>query len=262
MWPPLTNYMVWHGMENKQHKNCLWCDKPIEIGVHVLDNGDSFCCEGCYLGYMAHKSFQREKSEIQYSLVEALAAALDAREHETGMHSQRVACHTQVLARRFNQDEDVLRQIYWGSLLHDIGKIAIPDMILLNPNTLSEDEWRIMRSHPKRGYEIIKNIPFMNEAAGIVLCHEERWDGSGYPQGLKGEEIPWGARLFAIIDTLDAITSDRPYRQAQSFDIAKEEIIVMSGKQFEPQAVEAFLAEEDILREMVELKCTLTAKEQ
>lgn len=239
------------------YKDCLWCGKAITEAVHVTEQDEAFCCEGCYLGYMAHQRFQRERDEIQLSLVEALAAALDAREHETGMHSQRVACHTQVLARRYTEDKNTLQQIYWGSLLHDIGKIAIPDLILLNPNSLNEDEWEIMRSHPQRGHDIISNIPFMKEAAGIVLCHEERWDGSGYPHALKGKDIPWGARLFAIIDTLDAITSDRPYRKAQSFNAAKKVIIEMSGKQFDPQAVEAFLAEEDVLRGMVEMKCTL-----
>jgi len=244
-------------MAVKTEKDCLWCGKPITDGVHITDNNDAFCCEGCYLGYMAGQRFQHERDEIQLSLVEALAAALDAREHETGMHSQRVACHTQVLARQFSKDKNTLQQVYWGSLLHDIGKIAIPDFILLNPRSLNKEEWEIMRSHPQRGYDIIRDIPFMSEAADIVLCHEERWDGGGYPQGLKGKAIPWGARLFAIIDTLDAITSDRPYRKAQSFDVAKKEIINMSGQQFDPQGVEAFLAEEDILRGMVEVKCTL-----
>ncbi len=242
-------------------KICLWCGKPITDGVHTTDDGNAFCCEGCYLGYMAHQSFQHERDEIQLSLVEALAAALDAREHETGMHSQRVACHTQVLARQFTKDENTLQQIYWGSLLHDIGKIAIPDSILLKTDSLTEAEWIIMRSHPQRGHDIISNIPFMNEAADIVLSHEERFDGGGYPRRLKGELIPLGARLFAVIDTLDAITSDRPYRKAQSFDAAKKEIIKMSGNQFDPQAVKAFLDEEEVLREMVEVKCTLVPEE-
>ncbi len=241
-------------------KNCLWCGKAITDGVHTTENNDAFCCEGCYLGYMAGQRFQHERDEIQLSLVEALVAALDAREHETGMHSQRVACHTQVLARQFSKDKSVLQQVYWGSLLHDIGKIAIPDFILLNSHPLNEEEWRIMRSHPQRGYDIISDISFMTEAADIVLCHEERWDGGGYPQGLKGKAIPWGARLFAIIDTLDAMTSNRPYRKAQSFDTAKKEIISMSGQQFDPEGVDAFLAEEDVLRGMVEVKCTLMTK--
>ena len=189
------------------------------------------------------------------AFAEALAEALDIREHETGDHSKRVACHTLALARRFTADADQLRQIYWGALLHDIGKIGIADAILLKPGQLNEDEWLEMRTHPEKGYRIVSQIPDMKEAAEIVLSHEERFDGSGYPRGLRGEQISLGARLFAVIDTLDAITSDRPYRKANSFEQAREEIVRMSGTQFDPVAVQAFLAEEAALREMVEAKC-------
>src|SRR3989338_692927 len=191
------------------------------------------------------------------AFAEALAEALDIREHETGDHSKRVACHTLVLARRFTSDADKLRQIYWGSLLHDIGKIGIPDAILLKQGQLNEDEWNAMRTHPEKGYRIVSQIPEMKEAAEIVLSHEERFDGSGYPRGLRGEQICLGARLFAVIDTLDAITSDRPYRKASSFEQARDEIVRMSGTQFDPAAVQAFLAEETTLREMVDAKCLL-----
>jgi HD-GYP domain-containing protein (c-di-GMP phosphodiesterase class II) len=191
------------------------------------------------------------------AFAEALAEALDIREHETGDHSKRVACHTLVLARRFTSEAGRLRQIYWGSLLHDIGKIGIPDAILLNQGALNVDEWNVMRTHPEKGYRIVSQIPDMKEAAEIVLSHEERFDGSGYPRGLRGEQISLGARLFAIIDTLDAITSDRPYRKANTFEEARDEIVRMSGTQFDPLAVEAFLAEEATLREMVDAKCML-----
>lgn len=189
------------------------------------------------------------------AFAEALAEALDIREHETGMHSKRVACHTLVLARRFTADTDHLRQIYWGSLLHDIGKIGIPDAILLKQGALNEVEWQEMRTHPENGHSIVAQIPGMEEAAEIVLSHEERFDGTGYPRGLKGEQIHLGARLFALIDTLDAMTSNRSYRKALSFDQAHAEIVKMSGTQFDPVAVLAFLAEETILREMVAAKC-------
>ncbi len=189
------------------------------------------------------------------AFVEALAEALDIREHETGDHSKRVACHTMVLARRFTVDTGRLRQIYWGSLLHDIGKIGIPDAILLKQGALDEDEWLEMRTHPEKGRRIVEQIPGMEEAAEIVLSHEERFDGAGYPRGLKGEQISLGARLFAVIDTLDAMTSDRSYRKALSFDQARTEIVKMSGTQFDPMAVQAFLAEETTLREMVAAKC-------
>ena len=182
------------------------------------------------------------------AFAEALAEALDVREHETGLHSYRVACHTLILARRFIADPDQLRQIYWGSLLHDAGKIGVSDAILLKQGPLDEDEWREMRTHPEKGYRIVSKIPGMEEAAEIVLSHEERFDGSGYPRGLRGEQICLGARLFAVIDTLDAITSDRPYRKANTFEQARDEIVRMSGTQFDPVAVQAFLAEETALR--------------
>ena len=189
------------------------------------------------------------------TFAEALAEALDIREHETGAHSRRVACHTLVLARRFTADPGQLRQIYWGALLHDMGKIGIADAILLKQGALNEDEWLEMRTHPEKGHRIVAQIPGMEQAAEIILSHEERFDGTGYPHGLKGEQISLGARLFALIDTLDAMTSDRSYRKALSFDQALAEIVKMSGTQFDPAAVQAFLAEQTTLREMVAAKC-------
>ncbi|HRE18157.1 MAG TPA: HD-GYP domain-containing protein [Rhodocyclaceae bacterium] len=188
-------------------------------------------------------------------LVEALAGALDLREKETGLHSKRVACHTLVLAKHFYTDPQMLRQIYWGSLLHDIGKIGVPDAILLKRGELTPEEWAIMRQHPQTGFDILAKLPQLSVAAGIVLCHEEKFDGTGYPQGLAGEAIPLPARLFAVIDTLDAMASDRPYRQGLDFDAAKHEIVRLAGSQFDPAAVAVFLAEEAVLREMVALQC-------
>ncbi len=188
----------------------------------------------------------------------ALAEALDIREHETGDHSKRVACHTLVLARRFITDPHQLRHVYWGALLHDIGKIGVSDAILLKHGALDDAEWQEMRTHPEKGYHIVAQIPGMKDAAEIVFSHEERFDGSGYPRGLRGEQICLGARLFAVIDTLDAITSDRPYRKGASFEQARDEIVSMRGIQFDPLAVQAFLAEEKTLREMVEAKCMVT----
>ena len=196
-----------------------------------------------------------EAEPLLDGLAEALAAALDAREHQTGLHSKRVACHTLILARRFSDDAARLRQVYWGSLLHDIGKIGIPDAILLKPGPLSAGEWQVMRRHPEIGYGILSSARGLDEAAQIALTHEERFDGTGYPRGLAGEAIPLGSRLFAVIDALDALTSDRPYRNGISFDAAKTEIVSCSGRQFDPRAVEAFLAEEAVLREMVAAKC-------
>jgi putative nucleotidyltransferase with HDIG domain len=238
----------------RHQRACGFCGAPI-AGVPYARRGKGYCCEGCFLKEKEFRAVQEARDDAYLALAEALVAALDAREHETGLHSKRVACHTLVLARRFTGDPERLRQIYWGALLHDIGKIGVPDAILLKEGPLTEGEWVQMRKHPEIGYNIIKGLPFMDEATQIMLNHEERYDGRGYPRGLSGEAIPWGARLFAVIDTLDAMTSDRPYQKGLSFEEAKAEIPRLSGVQFDPEAVKAFIAEEATLREMVALKC-------
>lgn len=230
---------------------CRYCGKRIDAPPY-LRAGEEFCCEGCFLKARQWREFSDAEHD---ALAEALAAALDLREQETGLHSKRVACHTLVLARRFTNDRETLRQIYWGALLHDVGKIGIPDAILLKSGPLTEAEQAVMRTHPEKGHAILAGIPFLKDAAQIVLSHEERFDGSGYPRGLAGEAIPFGARIFAVIDTLDAMTSDRPYRRGLPFNAAKAEIQRFAGTQFDPAAVEAFVAEESVLREMVAVKC-------
>lgn len=234
---------------------CSHCGTTLGDRLFVRQ-GEACCCENCLLDQRLSPGRMRVEA-IYTGFVEALTETLDFRECETGLHSKRVACHTQVLARRFIHDPRRLRQITWGALLHDIGKIGIPDHILLKQEALTGDEWQVMRTHPDMGYRIVGKLPEMAEAADLVRCHEERFDGTGYPRGLRGSSIPLGARLFAVIDTLDAMTSDRPYRQGMSFDAAKQEIVRLANVQFDPLAVEAFLAEEAILREMVALKCGL-----
>lgn len=231
---------------------CAHCGAAGDGRLFVQD-GDILSCESCFL---ERRLAPERTTDLYGRFVEALAEALDIREHETGLHSKRVACHTQVLARRFFTDRVRLNQVYWGALLHDIGKIGVPDAILLKDGPLTGDEWRVMETHAEMGYHIVSRLPGMEEAAAVVRCHEERFDGRGYPRGLRGDDIPLGARLFAVIDTLDAITSDRPYRRAQSFGKAAGEIAAGAGTQFDPLAVEAFFAEEEALRRMVELKCT------
>jgi cyclic di-GMP phosphodiesterase len=170
----------------------------------------------------------------------ALVHALDAREHETSDHSQRVVRYTLAIARRMGICEADTEDIGRGALLHDIGKIGVPDSILLKPGPLTHLEWVEMRRHPEVGYHILSTIDFLRPAADIVLAHQERWDGAGYPCKLRGEEIPLGARIFAIADTLDAMTSDRPYRKASTFSQARQEIWRCAGTQFDPRCVEAF----------------------
>ena len=174
--------------------------------------------------------------------LEAMGDALDLRDQETEGHSKRVTAYAIALAQAMDLDSEQLRVIARGAFLHDIGKIATPDNILLKPGRLTVDEMAIMKQHCERGYEMVRKIPFLREAAEIVYAHQEQYDGNGYPRGLRGEEIPLGARIFAIADTLDAMTSDRPYRRGTSFAAAKEEIVRCAGSQFDPQIVELFLA--------------------
>jgi putative nucleotidyltransferase with HDIG domain len=181
--------------------------------------------------------------EESYNItLEALVTALDAREHETLAHSQRVKEYALTLARDLGFRHDDLIQTGRGALLHDVGKIGVPDSILLKPGRLNSEEWVQMKKHPEIGYTILRNIEFLSPAAEIVLCHQERWDGRGYPNGLAGQDIPLGARIFAVVDTLDAMTSDRPYRKALSFEAAFEEIRSCAGTQFDPRVAEAFLS--------------------
>ena len=180
------------------------------------------------------------ESNYQMTL-EALVAALDAREHETFSHSLRVRSYTRYLARRTGYPPALMPSLEQGALLHDIGKIAVADAILLKPAKLTAEEWVEMRKHPLAGEEILKRVPFLRPASAIVRHHHERFDGTGYPDSLKGAQIPLGARLFTVADTLDAMTSDRTYRRAPGFEAARAEIQRCSGRQFDPHIVEFFL---------------------
>ncbi|MFB3922204.1 MAG: HD domain-containing phosphohydrolase [Terriglobia bacterium] len=181
--------------------------------------------------------------ELTYDeTLEALGAALDLRDTETAGHSERVTRYALEIAQRMGCSPDQLKQIRRGSYLHDIGKIGIPDSILLKEGKLTPGETQRMQAHVRIGYDVVCRIAFLAGAAEIVLTHQERWDGTGYPQGLTGEEIPLGARIFAVADTLDAMTSDRPYRRALSCQEARDEIRRESGRQFDPAVVQAFLA--------------------
>jgi putative nucleotidyltransferase with HDIG domain len=181
----------------------------------------------------------REKAHL--ATLAALISALDARERETQAHSWRVQQYTLRLAREMAMSEADLQAIAAGALLHDIGKIGIPDAILLKPGALTEAEWEEMRRHPEIGGEILKGLTHLEAAGAIVLAHQERWDGTGYPCGLAGVAIPLGARIFAVADALDAMTSDRPYRERTTFASAREEIARCAGTQFDPEVVAAFL---------------------
>jgi putative nucleotidyltransferase with HDIG domain len=173
--------------------------------------------------------------------LEALGDALDLKDAETEGHSRRVTAFTIAIAKAMGLPHEQIPIIARGAFLHDIGKMAIPDEILRKPGKLTPEQVTIMQEHCYKGYQIVKKIPFLTEACEIIYSHQERYDGSGYPRGLKGKEIPLGARIFSIADTLDAIMSDRPYRPRQPFHAAKAEIEKWSGRQFDPEVVRVFL---------------------
>lgn len=192
-----------------------------------------------------HKTSELNKAleEIQVTYnttLETLSTALDYRDNETEGHSQRVAKYSLEIANVLHLQKEEKETLARGAILHDIGKIGIPDSILLKPARLTDAEWSTMRNHTLYGYRMLKDIPFLKEATTIVLHHQEKYDGTGYPHGLKGNDISIGARIFAVADTYDAMTTDRPYRKALSDSYAINEIKRCSGTQFDPEIVDAF----------------------
>ena len=190
-----------------------------------------------------NKGLEALVDERTTNLLDGMVAVLDYRDTETQWHSRRVSRFTRRIAEQLGvKDAHHLRTIEVGALLHDIGKIGVRDAVLLKPGPLDADEWVEMREHPHLGWALLQRIEFLRDASVIVLQHQERFDGKGYPAGLAGEQIVLGARLFAVADTYDAITSDRPYRKAQSHDAALLEMQRVSGTQLDPQGVNAFCA--------------------
>jgi putative nucleotidyltransferase with HDIG domain len=188
--------------------------------------------------------------------LEALVNALDARDQETKGHSLRVSKYMMDIARELGVIEDSTEwlDMQRGSLLHDVGKIGVSDGILLKPGKLTDEEWKLMRLHPEIGYNMLRQVKFLEGPAEIILAHHERWDGKGYPRGLFEDEIPLGARIFPVVDTFDAMTSNRPYRKALSTQEALNEVLKHGGSQFDPRVVEAFLDVYDIwVRKWAEL---------
>jgi putative nucleotidyltransferase with HDIG domain len=186
--------------------------------------------------------------EIAYqATLEGWVRALDLRDRETEGHTKRVTLLTQRLARSMGVDDEKLIHITRGALLHDIGKMAIPDGILLKPGDLTDQERALIQKHPVYAYEMLSPIKFLIPALDIPYCHHEKWDGSGYPRGLRGEEIPFAARIFSVVDVWDALVFDRPYRKALVPARVKEMIYEKSGTQFDPRVVDAFFALENLM---------------
>ncbi|MBK7709230.1 MAG: HD domain-containing protein [Acidobacteria bacterium] len=195
-----------------------------------------------------------EEVESSYRItLKALVQALETRDFETHGHSERVVTFSLRLGHELGLENERLRDLELGALLHDIGKIGVPDAILRKPAKLNEDEWAKMKLHPVHGQKILRNIRFLEGAARVVGQHHERWDGAGYPYGIRGEDIDIGARIFAVVDAFDAMVSDRVYRKGRPYEAALEELERCAGTQFDPLIVEAFksIPQEDweILRE-------------
>lgn len=188
----------------------------------------------------------QELQEAYQATLEGWVQALDMRDKETEGHTQRVTILTERLARSMGVEGAALINIIRGALLHDIGKMAIPDGILLKPGKLTDDERALIEKHPQYAYDMLKRIDFLLPAIDIPYCHHEKWDGTGYPRGLKGEEIPFAARIFPVVDVWDALISDRPYRKGYPQTEVRERIKADSGKHFDPRVVEAFLALDDL----------------
>jgi putative nucleotidyltransferase with HDIG domain len=187
------------------------------------------------------RSALRSAEESYENTLLALGTALDLRDGQTGGHSRRVCRYSLEIANRMCCSEAQLETLRRGALLHDIGKLAVPDAILLKTGRLDPEEWNVMRRHVEIGYNLLRRIPFLEDAAELVLCHHERYDGSGYPRELRGEQIPLNARIFALADALDAMTTPRPYQPTRPILQAIDELSAQAGRHFDPQVIQAFL---------------------
>lgn len=219
-----------------------------EYAAETLDFIDGLALQAAIAIDNAEMFNEAKRSNLELALayettLEGWSKALDLRDKETEGHSRRVTEMTVRIGKAMGLTEAELVHARRGALLHDIGKMGVPDAILLKPGPLTEEEWVIMKKHPVYAYELLQPISYLRAAVDIPYCHHEKWDGSGYPRGLKGAEIPIAARVFALADIWDALRSDRPYRPAWSDEKAREEIISLSGRQLDPQVVETFLAE-------------------
>ena len=232
----------------------IYVDNRAHSGVFQQENFDlinAFANQAAIAIYNARLfdelQASNEELEIAYqATLEGWVRALDLRDKETEGHTRRVTALTQTLARGMGLKENDIVHITRGALLHDIGKMAIPDGILLKPGKLTDDERAIIEKHPRYAYEMLSPIKFLHPALDIPYCHHEKWDGSGYPRGLKGEEIPFAARIFAIVDVWDALVSDRPYRKGIHPAEVKKSIRELSGSHFDPRIVDAFLSLDDL----------------
>jgi putative nucleotidyltransferase with HDIG domain len=235
-------------LENVQYKKSLE-QKVVEKTIDLIRKNKKLEQQAKLL-----EGLLRDLRESYEATLDAMVSAIESRDCETKHHCRRVQAYAVLLGQRLGLQPEQLVDISYGALLHDVGKIGVPDAILLKPGKLTEQEWEVMRGHTKLGYNIISKIKFLKGASEIVLHHHERWDGKGYPHGTAAGAIPLGARIFSIIDTLDAITSKRPYKEALPIQVARDEIRRCAGTQFDPALVEVFLKISD--EELIETRAS------
>ena len=183
----------------------------------------------------------KDRQSFWIKLLLYLSRYIDSRVSACGRHSTQVAQLVKSTARKMDCDEEEIRSVYWAALLHDIGKIGVPDKVLSKAGPLTDEEWDVMKLHPTVGSNIVQSLKSISHIAPVIYAHQEKYDGSGYPEGLHGDQIPLGARILTVVDAYDAMTSDRHYRKGRSHAEAAEELLQLGGKQFDPQVVEAFL---------------------
>ncbi len=224
---------------------------PIEENRYVMRPDGSFRCEHCYFNDTYLEGVVHHIDTAYLVTLEALVTAVDAREHEVGNHSLRVTEFSLIIANACGVRGRDLVDLYCGALLHDIGKIGVPDAVLHKRGPLTAEETAAMHRHPDIGYRIIGHIGYFARAAEIVRSHHEHFDGSGYPRGVRGDDIPHGARVFAMADSLDALTVRRPYREPLSFEQALEEIVKETGTIFDPAIIQYALTAADELKEYI-----------
>jgi response regulator RpfG family c-di-GMP phosphodiesterase len=222
-------------LENIQYKKSLE-HKVVEKTIDLIRKNKKLEQQAKLL-----EGLLRDLRESYEATLDAMVSAIESRDCETKHHCRRVQVYAVMLAQRLGVTPEQLVDISYGSLLHDVGKIGVPDAILLKPGKLTDAEWEVMRRHTLIGHQMISRIKFLRGAADIVLHHHERWEGGGYPHSISGEEIPLGARIFSIIDTFDAMTSKRPYKEALPIAHARAEIQRCAGTQFDPRIVQEFL---------------------
>src|SRR5512142_2979742 len=231
--------------------SCPNCGGPIEENRYVKRPDGTYRCEHCYFSDTYLEGVVHRIDTAYLVTLEAFVNAIDAREHEVGNHSLRVTEYSLIIANACDVRGRDLVDLYCGALLHDIGKIGVPDAVLLKPGPLTAEEQIIMRRHPEIGFRIISHIGYFARASEIIRTHHEHFDGSGYPKGLKGDDIPHGARVFAVADALDALTVKRSYHEALPFEEAFEEIIKSSGKVYDPAMIQAALGVADELKDYI-----------